>query len=333
MKPWHIQTVSQSIEPIPKYLHVHSGRSRPFRSEEVCAPGQAHFFGGDNLLDSVWQPHGLVCWQCQKRFDPWQEIVALVETNFMRSAAYALVGGRELTFTFVLHPNQPFIYSRAELQIPIDSRVVFVSYTPQTKGGLFPAEAHGNEATRRDRSDPTTLFGVRFGLWGDRSQPVEPTEVATMIRYLPPATDVIDRQLQDAAEHFAHAHYDSMVLPAHSGFEIALTRLVQSYFSRFAAKEPMEQFSRMSFGQKLDVLLPMLAGVAKAPALDKRILTQLSALQAARNKIAHQGKTIKPHTAASAAALLTAALFGVSYVRRVQALLTVTPPPVSEDAG
>ncbi len=269
-----------------------------------------------SFFSDYWEGTDLLSPKSRAVLDPWSVTIDCLEINMMRNAAYVFIGGQSIYFNFTLKPNRNFQYSLSDLGIPVNSKVVYVNYTPDN-GGLFPAEMNGNVANTRVRFDPVTVVGGPLG----KDEVAKDTEVCAMVTYLPSFTDVVDSQLAEATEYFSHDQYDNFVIPSHAAFEISLSRLIDHYLAPQIDKAAVKNFSRIAFEHKLKVMLPLIASATKARPLDGKITAALNQLQAQRNQVAHMGKGKSRLSSKDASQMLAASLFGVSYVRHLQTML------------
>ncbi len=260
----------------------------------------------------------VTCSACKASVDWWATVLREVRDNFMMNQAFGLVGARSTIFRITLRPGERTRYSLSDHGIPADARVLYVNYTPG--GNLFPAELHGNVATRRHARNEMVLWPIPLTGLGEP----RPTDVDVMVSWVPHLQlDASWRNLVDAFEAYASGSYHLAVMPANVAVEAALSVFLFEYLNRYVAGDSVKRFldEAATYSHQLNVVLPLIAALCRTPDLPNHIRGLLNRLRRLRNQIAHDGALDPSLSAADAAELLCAALFGFRYVGLVQSRL------------
>ncbi len=259
----------------------------------------------------------MACSNCRQTVDWWRVVSLAIEDNFMGNQAFELVGSKTILFELTLQPGERLTYRLADLGLPPNAKVLYINYTPQGAGGLFPNELHGNVPTRRYPRGEVTLYPVPFG-----DEPTSPTKVATMLSWIESSRDDESfENLVSAFEFFTTDLYSPMVIPANVAVESVLNRFLTGFLQKFVGAARVESFleNGATYSHQLNVLLPVIARLKGWPALPDHIRGLLNALREARNELAHQGILARALSRPQAADLLCAAFFGMHYVRMLNA--------------
>jgi hypothetical protein len=252
--------------------------------------------------------------------DWWATARGEIEEHFLENQAFAFIGARQAAFKLHMQPGERLTYRYADYGIPPGSRVLYVNYTPGG-AGLFPAELHGNvPPTRRFQGDGVQIYPVP---WGDKPSR---TELSVLISWVPrTADDDSWDNLVRAFEAYAAKDYPAMIVPANVAVESSLTVLMTRYLEKFVSKNRTESFLQdaATYSHQLNVLLPLIASMSDIAKPPNAVLEGLNRLRSLRNDIAHDGVIKGTLDQKSAAQVLTAALFGVQYVRYIGAKLKV----------
>jgi hypothetical protein len=132
----------------------------------------------------------------------------------------------------------------------------------------------------------------------------------------------------DAFESYSHQRYPSMIVPATSVVESALSGLLSRQLPSLVSKRRADDFpdAAASYSHRLNVLLPMISHYNGIPQLPPGVHGALGKLRALRNDLQQGGIASSTLDARAAAELLCGALFGFRYLRYVEERL---PPSAS----
>lgn len=250
----------------------------------------------------------------------WKLVSRAVEKNFMRNQAFVFIGAKTNLFNIKIKQQEKLTYKFSDDGIPSDAKVLYVNYTTQN-GNLFPIETHGNISNRRlSYKDEVTVFPAPL----HADDLGEESDVSVMVSWVPKTlNDESLLSLTDAFESYTHHDYAAMIVPANVAVESAMTRLLNSHLQKYIGKKRIEEFFKdgASYGNQLNVLIPLIAAQNKLPILSDQIRGTLNKLRNYRNDLAHTGalKTQLAHK--EAAELLCGSLFGFHYVRHIGELL------------
>lgn len=128
--------------------------------------------------------------------------------------------------------------------------------------------------------------------------------------------------LSDDLEHGLaplHQYY-----PDHPLAFMFIDRFMKKHVAASAVREFVEGGHRVPYGHRLNVLLPFIASVMRAPAIPAKIASNLKKLKNYRNDIAHQGKPRDKLDRQAVSDLLAAVALGVVYVNLLEN--TAFPP-------
>jgi hypothetical protein len=257
------------------------------------------------------------CGACGEELDWWKVARQSIEENFMGNQALSFIGSETTVFSVQLCPGKRTVYRLSEYGVPLGSKVLYINYTPNGPGTLFPLEVHGNVSTQRFRTDEVVLYPMPTV--GKDSQ--EETNIYVMVTWVPHGrADESWQNLFDAFEAFISGKFSSVIVPANVAVESSLLRLMTSYFDQFVGRKRTEDFlsNAATYSYQLNVLLPTFAELNCLPRLPQHIVGSLNRLRSLRNGLAHTGKTDTPLTRNDASEILCGALFGFHYVRYLQ---------------
>ena len=281
-------------------------------SSVPCPKCGKHFAISDEYIVRYFDGKTVKCPECGADLDWWSTARAVIEQNFMYSQAFAFIGKTTL-FRLLLKPGERKTFKFSENGVPAGSRVLYVNYTPA--GFLFPAELHGNVATRRFYTDEVTVYPVPA-----LDEPARDTEVNVMVCWVPSsAADEAWQSLVDAFEAYAADRLKAMVVPANVAVESEMSRVVAAYMERFASEKRIGNLLRVAtYWHQLHALVPMIASVNGIPKMPEAVRKALDDLIQLRNQLGHKGALNAALDKPTAATLLCGALFGLHYVRYLE---------------
>ena len=279
-----------------------------------CSECKAASFTVDSInLRKYFFSEPIVCSNCKSKLNWWNLLLQHTELRFP-FYLFGMVGALDTLMVVRMKPNEVFELDLSEVQIPTDAHVLQINYTPNGEG-LFPVEVHGNSPIRHFTPHKIHLFGRPFG------KPAESTPVAISVCWVQTTfTEESWQNLVHAFEAYSIDRFPSAIIPANVAVESRLTRVLQEYFTKFAAKDRVDDFleTRATYSYQLNVLLPVLTHWVNFPQLPDHIRGQLNRLRDLRNDIAHKGKLDSELDKSSCANLVCAAAFGFGYVELLE---------------
>jgi hypothetical protein len=234
------------------------------------------------------------CPKCDTKLDWWSLLLRHFDGEFP-SYTYAIAGGFRTSLRIYMKAGEIFTLNLEEIGIPIDSKILQVSYTPNGNG-LFPVELHGNTPARHHIPNIINLYGRPFG------EPSEETAIAVQINW---AKKINDNQI-----------WKNIV----NAVESTLHNIMTKYFSPFSAKDRVEDFlnNGATYSHQLNILLPLIAHTYGFPKMPESIRGNLNKLRGYRNSLAHKGKTDKQIDKKTVSELICSAAFGLSYLNLLE---------------
>jgi len=215
------------------------------------------------------------------------------------------------SFLFDLSPGEHKELDLTAEGVPEDAAILQLSFTSQG-GDCFAQLQHGNLATPRFVGPKVYVYGMphSLGIAGGKT-----SASVTWIREKDSAESWL--YLVDAFDAMASRKYWHVILPAHVAFEVALIPLVKSALEKHVSKERVKDFLNDGLGISvaLNIVLPLLCEISRAPRLQDEIRGQLNHLRDLRNKLVHEGLPKESVTDQLAGEMLTASVFGFEYVQ------------------
>jgi hypothetical protein len=269
----------------------------------------------DDCIVRHFEGKPVLCGKCATQLDWWTTAWRELESGFLHGKALALAGARQTRFALTLHKEGRTIYKFSEQGIPAGSKVLHVDYTPQL---------HRDAPAQKYLSDEVALEPLPAGEPGAAG-----TEVTVFATWVPGSSaDESWESLVDAFESYSHQRYPSMIVPATSVVESALSGLLSRQLPSLVSKRRADDFpdAAASYSHRLNVLLPMISHYNGIPQLPPGVHGALGKLRALRNDLQQGGIASSTLDARAAAELLCGALFGFRYLRYVEERL---PPSAS----
>ena len=249
----------------------------------------------------------VLCRKCAAQLDWWTTACRELESGLMHGKAFAVAGARETRFVLTLEKEGRTLYKFSEKGIPSSSKVLHVDYAPQLPG---------NAPAGKFLSDEVALEPMPRGEQGTAA-----TEVTVLVSWVPGSSaDESWESMVDAFESYSHQRYPSMIVPASSAVESALSGLLGRQLPSLVSKRRADDFpdAAASYSHRLNVLLPMIAHYNGIPQLPADVHGALGKLYALRNDLSRGGVASSTLDARAAAELLCGALFGFRYLRYVE---------------
>jgi hypothetical protein len=224
-----------------------------------------------------------------------------------------------VNFLGAMHTSFLFDLSRGEHKeldltaqgVPENATILRLNFTSQG-GDCFAQLQHGNLANPRFIGPKVNVYGMPHdvGVAGGKT-----CASVTWIREKDSAASWL--YLVDAFDAMASRKYWHVILPAHVGFEVALIPLVKSALEKHVSTERVKDFLNDGLGISvaLNIVLPLLCKISRAPRLQDEIRGQLNHLRDLRNKLVHEGLPKESVTEQLAGEMLTASVFGFEYVQ------------------
>lgn len=191
-------------------------------------------------------------------------------------------------------------------------RMLYINYTPNFPGTLFPAEMHGNIPVRHINFSRKRLYPCLQGT--ERRD----TWIDILYWYLP-ETQIDDLPLNyllEAFERYYEENFNQMIIAAQTALEITLDFFFQMLLeNQMILKKNHRVFSELSFFDRLRKGLPFLLDMAKLPRVPRQLISNTQKLLEQRNKIVHTGKSKKIISKEEARELLVEAFFFYKYFK------------------
>lgn len=249
------------------------------------------------------------CPYCGKSFDLWEHAVNLLreKAQLFRNMGASFIGGRQISFTFQLPPNETTEVDLVHYGVPEDAKLIYVVYTPNAGAG-WPIEMHSNQPLQHRTSHKMVFFGKPF------PDSVVTTsgkhDVDMLVTYIPKSDDQIPfENLANAYEYFLSDNYEEIIIPSSVAVEHALKRLISELLSIVGRPNNLNTSKRTEF----EVILPLICQLRGVPNLDNRISQPVIKLWKLRDQMAHEGASAIKIDLNEAAQLLAAAMFCVNY--------------------
>jgi len=249
------------------------------------------------------------CPSCGKTFDLWTHVVDLLKekTKLFRNRGAAFIGARETWFTFQLPPNETKQINLADFDVPEDSKLIYIIFTPE-QGAGWPLEMQSNELLQHKTRHKITFYGKPF----PDSKECQPTKhnVNMCVTYIPKTIDQIPFELlSNAYESFLEDNYQEMILPSAVAVEDAIKSLASELLNIIELPNNLEPNRHIS----LRIILPLVAKLYSIPNLNQKIVNPVLKLWKFRDKMAHKGILEDSLDLGEAARLLAAAMFSINY--------------------
>jgi hypothetical protein len=255
------------------------------------------------------------CVTCAAPFDWLDVLTILLAKGDSFYGALAPAGARWVVTQITLLPNTNYHLNLADHGVDPDARVLFVNYTPNGPGGLFPIQFHGNVPDRVPRVK-SILIPIEM------LPPAGPTLVSVFVAWLPANLDASPwAEFVRALEAHVEGDYDAAMVPASAAVEAAVWLLTHAVIDEHVrGKQHVEDFeTQMPFADLVNVLIPAFAGVLGQPQMSGQLRGRVNRLRKLRNELAHRGHTEKPITKDESASVLAGALLCHRYCYLVKA--------------
>lgn len=267
------------------------------------------------IAPEYFETGSVQCRICGTKSDLWRAVRAHL-TDFISSLDLLWLGARATRFEFEISGGQVKEIDFEEQGVPASAVVLAVNYSPI--GTCMPIETHGNESRRRWPTLKIRVIGMPLGA-------VQLAEAHARIQAFVVWVHEHDDSepwlmLADALEAAAAGKYLRVLVPAHSAFEISLSRLLRDVFLSAASKKVVNQFleSDLTAFGALNVILPWLCRYSGLPELNADIRGRLNRLRSLRNDVVHEGLTEASIDKREVHELLAAAVFGFEFIRFVR---------------
>jgi hypothetical protein len=270
------------------------------------------------------------CAACGHRQNLWSKLhESLLETNVFFPGTIGLgLAAMSVLPLGRMSENQAIEVDLNKLGIPADATVLDVVITTSPDNAYskpedavhpllptLPLHHLSTEIPREFVITPVQWASGPIGVGGT---------VAASVVWLAASPEPEMEPLVAAALAFSREDFRAVVIPANIAVEAKLNAVLTSHFSQFAGKGDVKSFltSGATYGHQLRFLWPSLFGRTSAPPLPSELTSDIRALNARRNTVAHQHGTV---SRAEAARLLLAATFGYHYLDLYAALLGPAP--------
>jgi hypothetical protein len=261
------------------------------------------------------------CLACKKELDWWATFLHTLRGKSRHTKPIMAIGAHQSVFVATLEPQKMLKISLSDYGIPNNAIILHVSYNkafPEKPGGLHAVEMRDTSTYRHIIPRDITLFPVSDQEYPNSDVLIEITVAVLWVHHTP--DDEAWRQLTIAFDAYAQERYMESVIPANVAVESPLNLLMNFVFAKFSSKDKVRDFltDGATYSHQLNVLLPAIVGLAKAPHMPDKIRGQLNRLRDHRNNIAHRGKTKGQINKSDLSECLCAALFGFHYIKLVR---------------
>jgi hypothetical protein len=250
----------------------------------------------------------IVCQGCGAARDWWREVLAAVREHFMLTGAFHAIGAKTTVLRPRLQRGVAVTVDLAAYQIPENAIVLHSNFTGSP---LFPMRWQGNVPRHDPLDKKWMIYGAPIG-----TDATEGEAQLTVTWIAPDAADTALLQLVDAAMAYAEKRYQYLVLPANVAVESELSAACYAWLAAFCSKDRARQFLEdgATYAHQLNILLPAACRDLKFVDLPEHLVGKLNRLRKLRNDVVHRGKLNDPLDQATAAELLSAAIFGAHYI-------------------
>src|SRR5882724_181505 len=165
-----------------------------------------------------------LCASCKKPLNWWDVMLAQIREKFPFGMALMPVGARWTACMITLRRGQTFTLRLSDYDVPVDARILSITYTPQGRG-LFPLEMSGNTPLRHIIPTSLTLYPMPAkGIKNTR------TKCAVLVVWIPRTEgNEAWQNLVDAFEAYEQNRFESSLIPANSAVESLLNRLLSDF--------------------------------------------------------------------------------------------------------
>lgn len=300
-----------------------------------CIECNKGFYVNAQLLVNYFKMIQNFCPHCKKNLDLWA--ITLKSMNSFLSEALALVGAEHTFFVLTIYPPEQFGSNQknairmkfSDFGIPSDARILDVSTTvtvpgSENDGYLSLLAAQGNSPYRHHKIYPEMVWYP----YPQGTPPYLPTDISFSITWAEAAEENEEawEGLADALQAFWQGRTKHAIIPANVAVELELMRLLTTFFeqNKISSKK-VDPFLRekATYSNQLNILLPTLINMIKAPILPSQIIGQLNRLRDLRNAIGHRSRTEKPLDRNDVARCLCAAIFRFHYINFIAGPLLI----------
>jgi hypothetical protein len=256
-----------------------------FKNLMTCPECSTGFEFTDLYFENYFNLKTEFCPNCKKMLNFWDMVKKQLELDVF-GWHYGLLGCEGRIIYIFLTPGK--IYELDLLKEIGEGRLLYITYTPQTAGGLFPIQMHSNTPVTHIMFPKIHLYPMPT-----KENPKE-TEVAIYYWFSPKdiSDDLSNMLLVDSFQRFYEGNYRYMVISAQTAIEILQYRFLEGILkSAKLSNKRIKQFlvHDVVFSTQLSTLLPLLANLMKFPTLDDQILEGLHILVNRRNDVLHRG--------------------------------------------
>lgn len=256
-----------------------------------------------NIFSNYFDDDIEVCQNCKNGKLP-EFIRESLNNNFMDVSAYYTIGANSRYFQIELVPELVFKLNLSEFGIPEDGDILGINYTPAHGGGLFPVELHGNQLIRR--YDIPHIIHLYPRVMKTRASNTKVNVLVTWIKSNSISGLYLWDSLLFSVTNFCNRKYEQSILPANILIEAKLGEIINKFFKK--------RDENIRYHNNLNHILPLITKCHEIKLLPENILSDLNALKALRNQIAHMGRTKKPLGKEKMASYLSSVIIGFHYL-------------------
>jgi hypothetical protein len=262
----------------------------------------------------------VICSKCGEGTDIWKSMQESARVVSYGTTDLVGFGALSSLFKFPLTKGQIQEIQFSELGIPENAVIFSILYS--SNGGptfnCWPVEISRCFWLPRFYDNKVQIYGLPAAEDG------EDIEVWGSVTWVHNDDDSEPwRLLAEAYEAVIARKPSRVLIPAHSAFEISLSRLIRQILERYASKGKVKEFmvKNLTADAASNVMLPLLCAHVGVNTLPKEIAGKLSRLRSLRNDIAHEGLTDDQLELGEIKELLCASVFGFEFIRFVKSKL------------
>lgn len=263
----------------------------------------------------------IYCNVCKQELNLYKVYLNSITNNFLLVDALICLGSQTTMFGITIKKHEVFELEFSKFGIPTNAKIFFVNYTPE--GPLIPIECrHNNPTLYRTYGSKIQLYPKPiFELY--EKYKIENPDFNDQINVNVIVSWIINEfddysfiNLVEAFENYLLFNYEKAIIPANVVVESSLNKFIYNKLNKIIGSDHTKKFLQDSatYGQQLNVLLPIIAHYEKFNIIPDEIRGKLNELRKFRNKIAHEGKLQHKITKEKCAEFICSALFGYKYI-------------------
>jgi hypothetical protein len=232
------------------------------------------------------------CERCGTPINAWEQAYYSAAKLDRGVAPNAIFGLRNTVVMYPLSAGSVMQLDLRERGVPSNVQILRVVHGGRGDGVVTSIES-------ADSTEPLGFTYRVLGSWVGNGEPPKDFQGSTTVLWAPHDADDIGRsQLVAALAALTNNRLRAAIVPASVAVELPMGRLMEAFFKAHGVagrhRKPFLK-DHATFGQQLNVLLPVASSVAGVAQLDSKLVESLNTLRGLRNDVAHSGGT-KPLT-------------------------------------